>query len=183
MTESAEQRLFAEIREITHTLRGNGTKGVVSRLDAVEETLRREAEERRDRAAQAAEDKKNSLWRRLLFHGATVGIALVLGAVWNNYLNRTPSPVEKTLSAEEQKAKAETKQQLDEMKGDLKAISERLTAPAPARPSRYVAPKPVTKHKKDGAMLQPGEMISPRDHEPPMLSYSRIPLLQMKVPE
>jgi len=161
MTESAEQRLFAEIREITHTLRGNGQKGVVSRLESVEETLRREAEERKERAAQAAEDKKNSVWRRLLFHGATVTVTLLVTMLWITYINHTPSPVEKKITAEEQQAKDETKRQLDEIKQTLKDVSERQVAPVKP-PSRYVTPKPVAKPKRV-MMLQPGEL---RANEP-----------------
>jgi len=181
MTDTAEQRLFAEIREITHTLRGNGQKGVVSRLEAVEETQRREAEERKERARQAAEDKKNSLWRRLLFHGATVTVTLLVTMVWINYINRTPSPVEKKMTAEEQQAKDETKRQLDEIKQTLKDVSDRQVAPTKP-PARYVAPKPVAKPRR-GAMLLPGEMHADSDPPIPIIGFSRIPLPEMKVPE
>lgn len=181
MDAPAEQRLFAEIREITHTLRGNGSKGLVSRIDSVEECLKRMAEEREKRELeirtekqQALDAKKNSIWRHIYFTGAGVAVALVMTAIWTNYINRTPSPVEKRITAEEQQAKDETKRQLDEIKQTLKDVSERQVAPAKP-PGRYIAPKPKPQ-PKHGALLRPGEMITTKEFRLPELSYNRIPV-------
>ena len=45
--------------------------------------------------------------------------------------------------------------------------------------------KPIgpSQPKGPGAMLRPGELIAPRDHEPPILSFNLLPLLQMRLPE
>lgn len=44
-------------------------------------------------------------------------------------------------------------------------------------------PQPAAKPKGPGAMLREGEMITTRDHEPPIISSNRIFLPDMKVPQ
>ena len=182
MTLNAVDRLFAQLDRMEEKLNGNG--GVFPRLQKAEDNICRMQEERKEREAQIAEekrlaaeerkqnlnDKKDSFWRKIGLHAATVFVTLLLTAVWINYINRRPSPVEKVLSVEEQQIKDETKQEFDELRESIKDLSERLK-PASLPASAPKSKKPVTP-KVRRSSLAPGEMIV--GDLPPFYSSARV---------
>lgn len=181
MSPNSEQVLSATLKRIEdkqdrldEKLNGNGAPGFFTRLREAENDIRRMGEERKAREEeiaaekrQTAEDKKNSFLRRVGFHAVTVTVALVLGAVWNLYINRTPTPVDKQLSAQEIEAKTKAETRLEKIEQALTKIANPVPVEPdpPRRSSRYVPPKP----KKHTSQLQPGEFLV---GDLPGISYS-----------
>lgn len=165
MAQSSEDRLFDMLDEINTKLNGNGSPGAFTRLRAVEKYIESQEEQRR-----------NSRWKQFGMGVLLCLATILLNGVWGNYINKTPSPVDKKLAATVVETKTEEDQRFEDFKDRvLQEIRDRLPAKPPIK--KPVAAKPQVRHK---AMLR--EYITTRDHEPSRLSYNRTPSNEMRIP-
>lgn len=175
------------VKEIVETLRlldlGTLKMQVAQMVDEREERKLEIAEEKKERR----EQKRDSFLFRVLVPVIQVSLSVLLATIINVYVNRTPTPVDKKIAAEEKETKASTisnQERLNLMDQRLQEIRDRLP-PQPPPPRPHVTKS--THHKatkpKGTSRLREGEFLVTRDHLPSMLSSNLTLLPIMKVPQ
>lgn len=155
MSDVDQSQILSVLTRIVDKLDGtNGTPGVMTRLRVSEtaiaeikedlkemqECLKQLGADQTNRdinlVKQRAEDQKtakserqNSFWYKALFVAVASGITIAVTTVFNLYFNKTPTAVDKTIVATEQKAQAEDDERLDKIEKAIVNLSNRLTPP------------------------------------------------------
>jgi len=184
------RRLFDNLHRefglaLQHVKEGNGAPGLYEmdgRIDRMEQTLEhmqtvraeREAEIQREKEENKT-DKRDGTWFRLKIPLISGALVLLLSVVFNVYINRTPTPVDKELA----KSETTAKQEIEGLKKDIAELKDLLLKPTtvPTKGGTKGKPKAIPAPKNPG----PGPGARNRDDE--MIARPTLPLYSsMRVP-
>ncbi len=139
-----------------------------------------------NKAAETAATERNKMAWLVKGSIAAAIMSIITGALVTVYGTKAP------VVQEVKEAKQEVKQETSELTQQMKELIQVLKVKAgqEATPARAATPRSGRSHSRPEPvpapqinLLTPGELIAPRDHEPPRLGYNNIPLLEMKVPD
>lgn len=189
MSEVDQSQILTVLTRIMDKLDGtNGTPGMMTRMRVAEgditeikkdigeinaclkqmgidEQAREKAREQGalTRAKEVRDERRNAWWYKLMFHAITVGVTLILAALFQTYVNKAPSVTDKKIVETEAQKQTADEERFARIEKTLITIAERL--PETKRSESNSRNKPVSKPSPAPPPAPPAPTLLQRNHE------------------